>query len=150
MKPGALQLVVGRTLRLRAGAALFKGVVQSVFAGIVLAEVLRKLVVGPSSVPMVMAVAASLALAANGTCLALLTRFRSHDVNMRSVWLCSRNDVISNAGVLVTSAAIAATHWLWLDLVFGGVLAVLFARTGLQVVGAAWADFHVPSPTAER
>lgn len=142
--------VIGRTLRLRAGAALFKGAVQLVCAGIVQAEVLHKLVVGPSPVPQVMAIAAGVALVANGTCLALLTRFRSHDINMRSVWLCSRNDVISNAGVLLTSAGIAATHWLWLDIIFGGVLAVLFARTGLQVIGAAWADFRAPSPRTLR
>lgn len=141
-------LVVGRTLRLRAGAALLKGTVQILFAGLVLAEVAHTILIGPAPLPVVMAVAASVALLANGVCLLLLTRFRTHDINMRSVWLCSRNDVISNAGVLVTTGVIAMTHWFWLDLAFGAALAILFARTGLQVLKAAWADFHSPVPIA--
>ncbi|WP_448098131.1 cation transporter [Luteibacter yeojuensis] len=139
-------VVVGRSLRSRAGAALMKGFVQLLFAGLVLAEVIHKLIVGLAPLPGVMAVAASLALLGNGACLALLTRFRSHDINMRSVWLCSRNDVIGNAGVLVTTGLIAWTRWPWLDLLFGGALALLFARTGVHVVSAAWQEFRSPRP----
>src|SRR5699024_8440987 len=111
--------VLASSLRARAGAALFKDGIQLVFAGAVLAEVVRKLLVGAEPLPIVMIIAASAALIANVTCLALLTRFRGDDINMRSVWLCSRNDVIGNVGVLITSALIAWTGWRWLDLVFG-------------------------------
>lgn len=144
-------VVVGRSLRQRAGAALLKGAVQLLFAVWVLAEVMHKLVTGPEPLPAVMAVAAGVALLANATCLLLLTRFRTHDINMRSVWLCSRNDVISNAGVLVTTAVIAATHWFWLDLAFGAALAILFVRTGVQVLRAAWGDFRtLPTQVAAK
>lgn len=91
---------------------------------------------------MVMALAAGIALIANATCLLLLTRFRSDDINMRSVWLCSRNDVIGNAGVLLTTALIAWTGWAWLDLVFGALLALLFVRTGIDVLTSAWPQFR--------
>ncbi|MGS8570813.1 cation transporter, partial [Salmonella enterica subsp. enterica serovar Braenderup] len=79
---------------------------------------------------------------ANLTCLALLTRFRGDDVNMRSVWLCSRNDVIGNVGVLLTTGLIVWTGWPLWDLIFGALLAVLFARTGMGIVTAAWPIFR--------
>ncbi|MGN2246084.1 cation transporter [Frateuria sp. GZRR35] len=138
---GLSLMVLGRSLRARAGAALAKGGTQLVFAGAVLAEVARKLIVGAAPLPSVMAVAASVALIANVTCLALLTRFRRDDINMRSVWLCSRNDVIGNAGVLLTTALIAWTGWRWLDLIFGAGLALLFLRTGIEVLSTAWPQF---------
>ncbi|MCX7515233.1 cation transporter [Frateuria hangzhouensis] len=138
---GLSLMVLGRSLRARAGAALIKGGIQLVFAGAVLAEVVRKVIVGAEPLPGVMAVAASLALIANVTCLALLTRFRADDINMRSVWLCSRNDVIGNAGVLLTTALIAWTGWRWLDLIFGAGLALLFLRTAVEVLSTAWPQF---------
>jgi Co/Zn/Cd efflux system component len=78
-----------------------------VFALAVLAAVAHKLIAG--TVPM--AIAAGAALLANFTCFALLTGFRRDDVNMQSVWLCSRNDIIGNAGVLVIAGLIAVTGW---------------------------------------
>lgn len=139
---GLSLVVLASSLRARAGAALFKGGIQLVFAGAVLAEVVRKLIVGAEPLPTVMAIAAGAALIANVACLALLTRFRGDDINMRSVWLCSRNDVIGNAGVLVTTALIAWTGWQWLDLAFGAGLALLFLRTGIQVTCEAWPQFR--------
>jgi Co/Zn/Cd efflux system component len=139
---GLSLVVLGRSLRARAGATLVKGGIQLVFAGAVLAEVGRKLIVGAEPLPAIMAVAASVALIANLICLALLTRFRRHDINMRSVWLCSRNDVIGNASVLLTTTLIAWTGWRWLDLVFGAGMALLFVRTGINVLSAAWPQFR--------
>lgn len=135
---GLSLVVLGRSLRARAGAALVKGGIQLAFACAVLAEVVCKLIVGAEPLPAVMAIAAGAALLANVTCLVLLTRFRRDDINMRSVWLCSRNDVIGNAGVLLTTALVAGTGWRWLDLVFGAGLALLFLHTGLDVLRAAW------------
>lgn len=134
---------VGQALQWRAGSALVKGGIQLLFAGIVIAEVGRKLVTGAEPLTGVMAIAAGVALIANLTCLALLTRFRSHDINMRSVWLCSRNDVIGNAGVLLTTALMAWSGWTWLDLAFGALLALLFARTGVEVLRSAWPQFRL-------
>jgi Co/Zn/Cd efflux system component len=132
----------GRSLRARAGVSLVKGGLQLLFAAAVLAEVVHKLLAGASPRPAVMAVAAGAALAANLACLLLLTRFRADDLNMRSVWLCSRNDVVGNAGVLLATALIALGAWPWLDLVFGTLLAMLFASTGIEVTAAAWAQWR--------
>lgn len=139
---GLSLIVLASSLRARAGAALFKGGIQLAFAGVVLAEIAHKLIVGAEPLPGVMAIAAGAALIANVTCLALLSRFRGDDINMRSVWLCSRNDVIGNAGVLITTALIAWTGWQWLDLLFGAALALLFLRTGIQITCTAWPQFR--------
>lgn len=135
---GISLIVVGRSLRARAMSAVTKGVVQLAFGALVLAEVLHRFFVQTPPLTSVMAWAALGALIGNGACLALLTPLRADDINMRSVWQCSRNDVIGNVGVLVTAALVAVTSWWWLDLVFGGSLAVLFIRTGLGVCRDAW------------
>ena len=75
-----------------------------------------------------------LALAANVACLRLLWRFRAQDVNMSSTFECSRNDVISNVGVLIAAGLVAATASPWPDIVIGSVMAALFLRSALRVI----------------
>ena len=142
---GLSLIVLDRSLRARAGAALIKGGIQLTFAAAVLAEVAHKLIFGATPLPQIMAIAAATALIANLICLVLLTRFRSDDINMRSVWLCSRNDVLGNLGILLTTGLIAWTHWMFMDLIFGALLAVLFARTGAEVVASAWPQIKAHS-----
>lgn len=134
---GISLMVVGRSLRARAMSALTKGALQVAFAVVVMAEVVYRLSHGVPPTTGLMSLAAAGALVLNGACLALLTRYRADDINMRSVWQCSRNDVIGNAGVLVTSGLIAWTGWWWLDLIFGAALAALFLKTGWSVIRAA-------------
>jgi Co/Zn/Cd efflux system component len=74
------------------------------------------------------------ALAANLFCLALLWRRRSDDINMRSAWVCSRNDVLGNAGVLLAAGAVALTASPWPDLVIGLLVAGVFVRSAVQVI----------------
>ena len=76
----------------------------------------------------------ALAFAANLGCLALLWRRRGDDVNMRSAWLCSRNDVIGNVAVLVAAAAVAVTASPWPDIAVGLLVAAVFGRSAVQVV----------------
>lgn len=134
---GLSLLVVGGSVRSRAGAAAIKGALQLSFAAAVFLAVAHRYVAGVPPVTPLMAMAAVGALILNGLCLVLLTRFRHTDLNMRSVWLCSRNDVVGNAGVLIVAGVIALTGWWWLDLLFGGFLAALFFQTGVQVLRAA-------------
>lgn len=136
-------IVLGGTLRARAGAALFKGGIQLAFGFGVLAEVVVKLLVGSEPLAPMMAVAAAVALVANLSCLRLLTRFRSDDINMQSVWLCSRNDVIGNVGVLVAAGVVALMGWRWPDLVVGALMSLIFLRTGWFVVTTAWPQFRL-------
>jgi Co/Zn/Cd efflux system component len=75
-----------------------------------------------------------LALAANLTCLALLLRHRADDLNLRSTWLCSRNDVLANAAVLVAAGGVALTGAAWPDTLIGAVIAAVFGASAVGVL----------------
>jgi Co/Zn/Cd efflux system component len=126
--------VLGGALHERARAAQVKGLIQVLFGLAILGEVVRKLVFGFDPLPSIIAVAAGVALIGNLTCLWLLTAERKHDINMKSVWLCSRNDVIGNVAVIFTALAVAGTGLGWLDLAVGTALAALFIQTGASVL----------------
>lgn len=131
-------MVVASSVQQRAGAALVKGVIQTLFGLAVLTEVVRRAWFGGEPLAPVMAVAAVIALAANLTCFCLLYRFRGDDLNMRSVWLCSRNDLVNNLGVLIAAGLIAWLGSRWPDLAVGAIVAGLFLYTSFDVVRDAW------------
>ena len=133
---------VAKSVRARAGSALLKGAIQVLFALGIIVQAIYKWLYGAAPLPTVMWVAAGCALIGNLTCLALLSRFRADDINMRSVWLCSRNDVIGNAGVLVIATVIAFTRWGWLDVFFGAAMAALFLWTGYSILRTSWPQFQ--------
>jgi Co/Zn/Cd efflux system component len=138
--------VVGRSLRWRAGAGVVKGVIQGLFGIAVLAEVGRKALLGATPDAPIMAVAASIALVANLACFFLLMRFRNQDINLRSVWLCSRNDVFSNAGVIAAAGTVAWLGRGWPDLLVGGLVALLFLHTSFDVLRTAIRQLRDPVP----
>jgi cation diffusion facilitator family transporter len=138
--------VVGRSLRWRAGAGVVKGAIQGLFGLAVLAEVVRKALFGATPDAPIMAVAATIALAGNAACFILLTRFRHQDINLRSVWLCSRNDLFSNAGVIVAAGAVAWLGQGWPDLVVGALVALLFLHTSFEVLRVAIRQLRDPVP----
>ena len=78
-----------------------------------------------------------LALAANSICFVLLWRHRADDINMSSVWLCSRNDIIANVSVLFAAAGVWFTRSGWPDILVGLSLAALFLRSALYVLRGA-------------
>jgi Co/Zn/Cd efflux system component len=83
-----------------------------------------------------------LALAANSVCLYLLWRHRNEDVNMSSVWECSRNDIASNLSVFLAAGAVWLTGSGWPDLVVAAALAVLLLRSATRVISAALAELR--------
>jgi Co/Zn/Cd efflux system component len=99
--------VIDRGTRWRAGAALAKGIIILAFGAWIAVEVVLKLRGDVTPISTLMAMFGALALAANLICLRLLWPLRSQDVNMRSTFECSRNDVISNIGVLLAAAGVA-------------------------------------------
>jgi cation diffusion facilitator family transporter len=129
--------VIQRGAVWQARAAMLKGVVMAAFGAGVLAQVGWKIVAGVGPDAHVMTVVGLAALGANLACLALLWRRRDDDINMRSAWLCSRNDVIGNTGVLIAAVAVAATGSAWPDLLVGMAVAVLFLRSAIRVMGEA-------------
>ena len=124
--------------RWRNGAALAKGIVILAFGIWILVEVGFKLAEGTTPVAPLMAGFGALALAANLFCLRLLWPLRSHDLNMRSTFECSRNDVIANVGVLLAAAGVWVTQSSWPDIAIGLVVAALFLRSAVGVLREAW------------
>ncbi|WP_091144795.1 cation transporter [Novosphingobium sp. CF614] len=133
---------ITRSERWKAGAAAFKGVFILLLGVSIVVNVAIKIGSGvaPSSSLMLMFGAA--ALAANLACLALLWRFRSHDVNMASTFECSRNDVVSNCGVLLAAAAVGVTGSSWPDILIGSVMALIVLRSAVRVLRAAIAQIR--------
>ena len=85
-----------------------------------------------------MGVIGLVALLANGLCLLLLTRHRNDNLNMSSVWLCSRNDIIANTSVLVAAGLVSLTHSILPDLAVGLLLTVVFAKSAGTVLSQSW------------
>ena len=137
--------VVGRSARWRAGAALMKGIIMAGFGLMVLAQTTYHLFSPEVPNFQLMGLTGTLALAANVTCLVLLTRHRNDDLNMRSTWLCSRNDIIANLGVLGAATAVFATGSIWPDLAVGLLITVVFMRTAVYVVRQAVPELRRPT-----
>jgi Co/Zn/Cd efflux system component len=121
-------------------------VIQGLFGIAVLVEVARKAVFGAVPDAPIMAVVAAIAFAANLTCFVLLTRFRHQDINLRSVWLCSRNDLVNNLGVIAAAGAVAWLGRGWPDLVIGALVAGLFLHTSFDVLRTAIRQLQQPAP----
>lgn len=132
-----------RSHRWKAGAAMAKGLFILAFGIAVIADIMIKLKSGvPPSSPL-MAGMGVVALVANLVCLRLLWRFRALDVNMASTFECSRNDVISNVGVLAAAGLVAVTGRAWPDLIVGAIIAVVFLRSASRVIRASWRELRV-------
>jgi Co/Zn/Cd efflux system component len=88
-----------------------------------------------------MAAIGALALVANAFCFSLLWRHRADDINLRSTWLCSRNDLVANTAVLLAAVLLAAVLVAWSpDLIIGAGIAVLFLRTAASVLRESLAE----------
>lgn len=139
---------LNRGLRWRAGAAVAKGGIIAAFGVWVMIEAGLKLVHGVTPVASTMFIFGLIALAANLTCLALLYRYRKRDVNMSSTFECSRNDVISNTGVLLAAGGVYATGAAWPDILVGAIIALLFFGSAIRVLREAWPQFRSTRPEA--
>jgi Co/Zn/Cd efflux system component len=125
--------VLSMALAVRSKAAIFKAACMGVFGVFVLGRALWTLHAGTIPEPITMGVVALAALAANMVAAALLYRYRSGDANMRSVWLCTRNDAIGNVAVGLAALGVFGTGSAWPDLVVATSMAVL-AITGAYTV----------------
>jgi Co/Zn/Cd efflux system component len=121
----------------KAKVALFKGALILAAGLFVLGQVTYGIVHPGVPVFETMCIVSLVALAANATCLALLWKHRQEDVNMTSVWECSRNDIASNVSVFIAAGAVWLTESGWPDLVVGFALACLFLRSAIGVIASA-------------
>lgn len=130
---GLSLFVIGASLKTRARASLIKGASLAAIALAVLTMTgLRVMNAAPPEAG-TMGFIGLLALAANLTSVFILLRWRDGDSNVRSVWLCSRNDAIGNVGVIAAGGLVAATGAAWPDLVVAALLASLFLKSAAAI-----------------
>jgi Co/Zn/Cd efflux system component len=141
--------VVARGAVWKARAAVAKAAVMALFGAFVFGQLVYKLAYPQLPAVETMGVVGALALAVNGACFALLWRYRAGDINMRSVWLCSRNDLMANVSVLLAAWAVSLTRSAWPDLAVGALICVVFLRSALLVAREARAELRL-NPAAER
>ncbi|MCB0421288.1 MAG: cation transporter [Bdellovibrionales bacterium] len=126
----------------RSRAGLLKGLLMISFGLFVLGQTIYRFMQMELPVAEAMGIIGGLALVANLTCLVLLYRHRSDDINMRSTWICSRNDIVANSGVLIASGLVALTGSIWPDTVIGLIVAVLFLKSSFGVISESIASLR--------
>ena len=137
---GISLFVLGNSLRVPATAALVKGASLAVMGLWVFGTtVWQVLVLGVPDAP-VMGAVGVLALLANLASVVILLRYKDGDANVRSVWLCSRNDAIGNVAVMAAAGGVALTGTAWPDLAVAGLMAGLFLWSSVQIVVQALAE----------
>ena len=125
--------VVARDDGWKARSAYIKSGIMFLFGVFVLIQVGLRLVHPETPQFEVMGGVGLMALIANGFCLYLLTQHREEDVNMRSVWLCSRNDIVANVSVLIAGLGVMISASFWPDVIVGLGIAALFIRSSILV-----------------
>lgn len=134
---GISLFVLAAGLRVRAGAALFKGGTMALFGLWVMGSTAWHAWSGTLPRAEIMGGIGLLALAANGAVTALLYAYRQGDANMRSVWLCSRNDSIANIAVIIAASGVFATNTHWPDIAVAAIIAGLNLSGAFQVIRRA-------------
>ena len=137
---------VSRGTAVKARVALFKGALILLAACAVVAQIVYKLFVPVVPVFELMGLFSLLALGANGFCFYLLWRHRYEDVNMSSVWECSRNDIAGNVAVFLAAGGVWLTGSGWPDIVVALALVVLLLRSALRVIRDARRQLHNATP----
>ena len=135
-------LVAGMALVWRARAALAKGLTLIGLGTWVLVTAVMSALSGSSPEPGTMGIVGALALTANVGVALMLYRFRTGDANMRSVWICSRNDAIGNVAVMAAAVGVFGSGTAWPDLIVAALLALLGIAGGLQIVRQAWTELR--------
>lgn len=137
---------IGKNSKWRAGSALLKGSIMAIFGISVLLHSAYKFFVGAVPESNYMFFMSILALAANASCLIFLSRHKTEDINMRSTWLCSRNDIIANSSVFLAAVLVAITHSKLPDLVVGLLITVIFLKSAISILRDSIKELRLPVP----
>lgn len=147
MTYGLSLAVIGMSLRVRSGAAMAKGISLVLMGLWVLGSTLWQ-VLGPGLPSAgIMGSIGFAALLANLASVLLLMRWRDGDANVRSVWLCSRNDALGNVAVMLAAAGVFGTGTAWPDLVVAGIMSGLFLSSAVQILRQSLAERRVAVQT---
>jgi len=137
-------IVVGMTLRYRATAALAKGATMGVFGFWIVGTVVWHLVHGTLPSAVAMGAVGFAALAANAASFGLLWAYRGGDANMRSAWICTRNDVLGNLAVLIAALGVFGTGTGWPDIIVAAIMAALALQGAAIVVRQSLMELRQP------
>lgn len=139
--------VAGMALAWRARAALAKAATMLAFGLWVIGYAVYGFLAGSSPEPATMGLIGTVALLVNVAVALMLFRYRAGDANMRSVWICSRNDAIGNCAVLAAALGVLGTGQAWPDLLVAGLMASLAIWGSIEVFGQARGELSTPSRT---
>lgn len=150
MTYGISLAVIGMSLRARATAALFKGVSLTLMGLWVFGSTAYQVLVLGVPRAEVMGVVGLMALAANVASVVMLLPYKDGDANVRSVWLCSRNDAIGNVAVMIAAIGVWATAAAWPDLIVAAIMAGLFLWSSMQILSQALREHRKGSGAASQ
>jgi len=128
---------VGRSLQHRAKSALLNGYLQSMLGILILVDVGRRIWQGSEPQPHLMFSIASLALAVNIISFVFLYQHRKGDVNLKASWICSRNDMFANVGVLISAGLVGWLDAPWPDWLVGGLIATIVLHSSFGIIQEA-------------
>ncbi len=141
---GISLLVAGMALRYRASAALAKGATMGALGLWIVGTVVWHATHGTLPSAYTMGAVGFMALVANAASFGLLWSYRSGDANMRSAWICTRNDVLGNVAVLCAALGVFGTGTAWPDLIVAAIMAALALQGAAAVVRQALSELHWP------
>jgi Co/Zn/Cd efflux system component len=144
---GISLFVIGMALRYRSTAALIKGATMGLFGLWVSGVTIWHACHGTLPHAVTMGEVGFAALVSNGAVFGLLWAYRGGDSNMRSAWLCSRNDVVGNLAVLIAALGVFGTGTGWPDVIVASVMAALGLQGAAQVIRHALEELR-PTPVA--
>jgi len=133
---------LGKAAVLRTRAAMTSGLFQLALGAGIGVEAARKLLTGVLPDTNTMGIFGVLALIANTICFILLTRYRDGDINMRATWICSRNDMVANLGVLLAAWLVARTGSGLPDIIVGLLIASLVVKSAWSVIVQARSELR--------
>lgn len=136
---------IGKSERWRAGSAFLKGSIMAIFGIGVLFQSVYKFLAGGIPESNFMFFMSALALVANASCLLLLSKHKTDDLNMHSTWVCSRNDIIANTSVILAAALVAITQSKLPDVVVGLLITSIFLKSAISILRASYRELRQPT-----
>lgn len=137
---GITLMVLGSALRIRAYAALLKGLSMGLLGLWVYGRTIVYMLEGSIPVAEMMGTVGLVALVANAVSAFLLYRYRAGDSNMRSIWLCSRNDAIGNLAIIIAASGVFVLDTGWPDFIVASIMATLSVSASYQIIRQARAE----------
>jgi len=147
---GITLTVIGAPLRTRAWAAFAKGVSLTMMGLWVLGTTAYYVLIVGLPRAEVMGIVGFLALAANVTSVLILMPYKGGDANVRSVWVCSRNDAVGNIAVMMAALGVWGTASRWPDLIVAAIMAALFVASSVQILRRSIAELRSPEAAIAR